>query len=204
MGYSSYVWNNNVNTTQITATTSGDYYAQVSNADGCTATSDTVSVTVHPLPLTPTITYTMSDTIMISSALQGNQWYFNGVELSGSTDDTLRPYNFGNYSVMVEDANGCASGMSAMQFYNSIGVEEDLASMIGLYPNPTTGQVMLDLGGIAAERIVLHDALGRTLMEKAWPDAQVQIDLENEASGVYFIRVYTKTGEVLNLNVAKQ
>jgi len=46
--------------------------------------------------------------------------------------------------------------------------------------------------------------LGLTLMVKEAPGAQVQIDLENEASGMYFIRVYTKTGEVLSLNVAKQ
>jgi subtilisin family serine protease len=204
LGYNSVNWNNGSSYSQITATTSGDYFAMVSNQDGCMTTSDTITVVVNPLPATPTITYTMSDTIMISSAPQGNQWYFNGAQLSGATDDTLRPYNFGNYSVMVEDANGCASGMSAMQFYNSIGVEEDLASMIGLYPNPTTGQVMLELGAIETERIVLQDALGLTLMVKEAPGAQVQIDLENEASGMYFIRVYTKTGEVLSLNVAKQ
>jgi hypothetical protein len=204
MGYSSYSWNNNQNTTQITATTSGVYYATVSNSDGCTITSDTVTVTVNPLPVTPTITYTMSDTIMISSASQGNQWYFNGVQLSGATDDTLRPYNFGNYSVMVEDANGCESGMSAMQFYNSVGLEEDLRAQIKLYPNPTTGQVTLELGALETERIVLQDALGRTLMVKEAPGATVQIDLENEAAGVYFIRVFTSTGDVLNLNVAKQ
>jgi hypothetical protein len=204
MGYSSYSWNNNLNTTQITATTSGDYFATVSNSDGCTTTSDTVTVTVNPLPATPTITYTMSDTIMISSAPQGNQWYFNGVQLSGATDDTLRPYNFGNYSVMVEDANGCESGMSAMQFYNSVGLEEDLRAQIKLYPNPTTGQVTLELGAIETERIVLQDALGRMLMVKEAPGATVQIDLENEAAGVYFIRVFTSTGDVFNLNVAKK
>ena len=39
-----------------------------------------------------------------------------------------------------------AWGMSAMQFYNSVGIAEDLERMIKLYPNPTQGLVTLDLG----------------------------------------------------------
>ena len=126
MGYSSFMWNNGSGFSQITATTSGDYYAQVINADGCSATSDTVTVEVFPTPPTPSISYTASDTVMTSSEATGNQWYFNGNMMPGETNQSLRPLNLGNYSVRIVDTNGCEGDMSAMQFYNSIGMEGEL------------------------------------------------------------------------------
>ena len=46
--------------------------------------------------------------------------------MPGETNQTLRPLNLGNYSVRIIDTNGCEGDMSAMQFYNSIGMEENL------------------------------------------------------------------------------
>ena len=204
MGYASYAWNTNANSTQLTANQSGDYYVSVTNSDGCSITSDTVTVVVNPLPATPTITYTANDTLMISSATQGNQWYFNGVGLTGATDDTLRPYNFGNYSVMTMHANGCESGMSAMQFYNSIGATEDLMSQLSMYPNPTTGSVTLRFGTLEVDEVTVQDALGRVITTLYPEDAELRISLEEQPAGMYMIRVRTATGQVLNLNVAKQ
>ena len=204
MGYASYAWNTNANSTQLTANQSGDYYVSVSNSDGCSITSDTVTVVVNPLPATPTITYTANDTLMISSATQGNQWYFNGVGLTGATDDTLRPYNFGNYSVMTMDANGCESSMSAMQFYNSIGAMEDLMSQLSMYPNPTTGSVTLRFGTLEVDEVTVQDALGRVITTLYLEDAELRISLEEQPAGMYMIRVRTAPGQVLNLNVAKQ
>ncbi len=204
MGYASYAWNTNANSTQLTANQSGDYYVSVTNSGGCSITSDTVTVVVNPLPATPTITYTANDTLMISSATQGNQWYFNGVSMSGETNDTLRPYNFGNYSVMTMDANGCESSMSAMQFYNSIGAMEDLMSQLSMYPNPTTGSVTLRFGTLEVEQVTVQDALGRVITTLYPEDAELRISLEEQPAGMYMIRVRTATGQVLNLNVAKQ
>lgn len=204
MGYASYVWNTNAMSTQLTANQSGDYYVSVTNSDGCSITSDTVTVVVNPLPATPTISYTANDTLMISSATQGNQWYFNGVGLTGATDDTLRPYNFGNYSVMTMDANGCESSMSAMRFYNSIGATEDLMSQLSMYPNPTTGSVTLRFVTLEVDEVTVQDALGRVITALHPENAELRISLEEQPAGMYIIRVRTATGQVLNLNVAKQ
>ena len=48
MGYSSFMWNNGSGFSQIVVSTSGDYYAQVMNSDGCSINSDTVTITVFP------------------------------------------------------------------------------------------------------------------------------------------------------------
>jgi len=204
MGYASYAWNTNANSTQLTANQSGDYYVSVTNSDGCSITSDTVTVVVNPLPATPTITYTANDTLMISSATQGNQWYFNGVGLTGATDDTLRPYNFGNYSVMTMDANGCESSMSAMQFYNSIGVTEDLLSQISLYPNPTSGQIAIEYGNVTIESIRIYDARGRMLQQVTECPSGCSLELGQYNDGMYQIVLLTKDGVTITKPIILQ
>ncbi|MDB2573002.1 hypothetical protein N9X81_04685, partial [Schleiferiaceae bacterium] len=204
MGYNAYGWNSGVISTQLVATQGGDYYATVTNSDGCTASSDTVSVVVFATPPTPSISYTANDTIMISSIADGNQWYFNGNILQGETNDTLRPLNFGNYSVRVEDTNGCEGVMSAMQFYNSVGIAEDLERMIKLYPNPTSGKISLELGGLDLEVIRVIDGRGRLVREISSCDDYCQIDISEMGDGMYQLVFITSEGLFVSKSVVLQ
>ncbi|MDB2435973.1 S8 family serine peptidase [Schleiferiaceae bacterium] len=204
MGYNAYGWNSGVISTQLVATQGGDYYATVTNSDGCTASSDTVSVVVFSTPPTPSISYTANDTIMISSIADGNQWYFNGNILQGETNDTLRPLNFGNYSVRVEDTNGCEGVMSAMQFYNSVGIAEDLERMIKLYPNPTSGKISLELGGLDLEVIRVIDGRGRLVREISSCDDYCQIDISEMGDGMYQLVFITSEGLFVSKSVVLQ
>jgi len=195
MGYSSFMWNNGSGFSQITVTTSGDYYAQVMNSDGCSVNSDTVTVTVFPTPLTPSISYTANDTLMTSSEITGNQWYFNGNIMTGETSQTLRPVNLGNYSVRIIDTNGCEGDMSAMQFYNSIGLEEQLKNQVELFPNPTTGIVSLELSNLELDLIRVIDGRGRVVSEMTSCNNNCQIDLSEYQDGLYQFLFVTSTGE---------
>jgi PKD-like domain len=52
---SSYLWSTGATTSSISVTTSGSYWVQVTNANGCqSAQSDSVVVTVNPIPSAPT------------------------------------------------------------------------------------------------------------------------------------------------------
>jgi hypothetical protein len=198
------MWNNGSGFSQIMATTSGDYYTQVMNADGCSAYSDTVSVTVFPTPPTPSISYTANDTLMISSELTGNQWYFNGNMMLGETGQTLRPLNLGNYSVRVVDSNSCEGDMSAMQFYNSIGLEESLVDQIKLYPNPTSGAVTLELGAVNVASIRIYDARGRLLESVSSCPSNCRLELGNFEDGMYQLVILTEEGKTVTKPVVLQ
>ncbi|MDA8577137.1 T9SS type A sorting domain-containing protein, partial [Schleiferiaceae bacterium] len=203
-GYISFMWNNGSNFSQITATTSGDYYAQVMNADGCTAYSDTVTVEVFPTPPTPSISYTANDTLMTSSEVTGNQWYFNGNMMPGETGQTLRPLNLGNYSVRVVDNNGCEGDMSAMQFYNSVGFEEALANQIRLFPNPTSGAVTLELGAVKVASVRIYDARGRLLESISSCPSNCRLELGSFEDGMYQLVVHTEEGITITKPVVLQ
>jgi hypothetical protein len=204
MGYSAYGWNSGAISTQLVATQGGDYYATVTNSDGCTASSDTVSVVVFATPLTPSISYTANDTLMTSSEVTGNQWYFNGTIIQGETNDTLRPLNFGNYSVRVVDSNSCEGDMSAMQFYNSIGFEEALANQIRLFPNPTSGAVTLELGAVKVASVRIYDARGRLLESVSSCPSNCRLELGSFEDGMYQLVVHTEEGITITKPVVLQ
>jgi hypothetical protein len=101
------------------ATASGDYVVVVT-ANGCpSAPSAATTVTVNPIPPTPTITPGGPTTFcaggsvtLTSSSATGNQWYLNGNPIGGATNQTYVATASGNYTVIVT-ISGCASAASA-------------------------------------------------------------------------------------------
>lgn len=141
---------------------------------------------------------------MISSEPLGNQWYFNGTLMQGETNDTLRPLNYGNYSVRVVDSNSCEGDMSAMQFYNSIGLEEVLTDQISVFPNPTNGQITLELGAVTVASIRIYDARGRLLEALNQCPGNCRIDLGMFENGMYQLVILTEEGQTVTKAVALQ
>ena len=90
----------------------------VSNSSGC-ATSVTKTITVIAQPLQPTISasgatsFCAPDSVeLTSSAATGNQWYKDGVAITGATASVYNALDAGSYTVS-STINGCASEESA-------------------------------------------------------------------------------------------
>jgi hypothetical protein len=103
------------------ATASGDYTVTVTDAvcSSASSTSGATTVTVNPVPSTPTITpggpttfCTGGSVTLTSSSASGNQWYLNGNSIGGATNQSYSATASGNYTVVVT-ASGCASAPSA-------------------------------------------------------------------------------------------
>jgi subtilisin family serine protease len=104
------VWSNGATSHSITVTNSGNYSVVVTNGNGCSASSSVTSVTVNPLPTTPTISASGPTTfcdggsvVLTSSAATGNVWS------NGATSQSITVTNSGNYSVVVSNGNGCSA-----------------------------------------------------------------------------------------------
>jgi uncharacterized delta-60 repeat protein len=131
------------------ATVSGSYTVLVNNSSGCGISSPVV-VTVT-IPFTPLITaqgpigLCIGDSVTLTSnAYGGNQWYRDGVIISGSTDRELNVTNTGSYTAKVS-VNGCESVAS-----NAIAVSVN--STIPTAPIITAGGVTTFCSGT---RVVL-------------------------------------------------
>ena len=119
----------NIQTITYTAGASGTVGLTlvVTNASGCSATN-TVNVTINPVPATPTIsgsptTFCAGGSVnLTSSSAAGNQWFLNGNPIGGATNQIYNASASGNYTVTVT-ASGCTSAPSA-------------ATVVTVNPNP--------------------------------------------------------------------
>jgi hypothetical protein len=103
-----------------TATASGSYTVQVTDGNGCQATSPGFMVTVHANPV-PTITGAaaacVSPGTTLNTEMWGSyQWAKNGKPIPGATARTLLVTETGTYTVQVSDSNACSGTSIGFSF----------------------------------------------------------------------------------------
>jgi hypothetical protein len=124
------VWNTNATSDAITVTATGDFSLEYTDANGCSASSNTISVNVSDSPI-PTISANGSTSIcdgsavtLTASAADSYAWTFNGAGLAETTqsiDVTLE----GLYTVNVTNTDAC----------NGVGSSTPI--LINVNPTPT-------------------------------------------------------------------
>ncbi len=142
-----YLWSNGETTQSISAGTAGTYTVQVTNSYGCLSQpSLTTTVTVNPLPATPTITASGSTAICAGSNVTLTSTVSTSYLWStGATTRNITVSTAGDYWVRVTDANGCQSAQSAI---TTVTVNPlPTAPVVGTITQPTcsvsTGSVAL-------------------------------------------------------------
>ncbi|MBS1658698.1 MAG: T9SS type A sorting domain-containing protein [Bacteroidetes bacterium] len=120
--YSSYAWSNSKTTATVSVNTSGTYYCVVTDASGCTAQSNSVTVNVHSVP-TPTVTTSNGQTVfcinggvyLTTSATGYNyQWLKGSATLAGATNQNYSPTVTASYKVRITDNIGCSATSSSL------------------------------------------------------------------------------------------
>ena len=94
----------------------GSYTVSVTNANGCTAVSAPMQLTVNTLPATPTITNSRplsfcngDSTVLTSSVTTGIQWQLNNANITGATGSKITVKQSGAYTVVTTNSNGCSA-----------------------------------------------------------------------------------------------
>lgn len=197
--------------------TAYDYYV----ADVCSATSDTSGFAGPVAFSTPTAPLPTLDVNFVVSSVTLTEATVD-FDASGSTNGSTYTWDFGNatgangpmptatyqqngtYFVLLTVANGCGSVDSVIEVtITDISVdEEELASSLNIFPNPTQDVVNVVIDNPASNdySIELIDALGRVIEERDLDNArgrsEVKFDLSNRAQGIYLLRVRTGNAAV--------
>jgi hypothetical protein len=123
------------------------------------------------------------------------KWYGPGGLIPGATGQTYHPTVLGNYYAQL-DTGHCLSGISNILYVSLLDVNSVPLPHMRLYPNPTTGKVVLDWNGSPETvQVAVFDMVGK----KVWHDdvrnrATVEADLSAYPDGTYFIEVRNLSG----------
>ncbi len=196
----SYLWSNGTTFSSALYQVGGTPISVVvSDSGGCSWESDTLVVTAPPpIVVAPTINNESGpgkNDGAISLAVTGGTPPFAYNWSNGATTKDVSGLAGGTYTVTItEITTGCTSEASFTVETTSSTGEAAYLHSFALSPNPTSGatNLTLKLGRQLPVKVEVRDALGRLVLENAQistTDHSVQIDLAQQAAGVYNVAV---------------
>jgi hypothetical protein len=202
-GYASWLWSTGDTTQMLHVTASGQYWCEVRDGNGRPGLSDTLAITVWPLPPVPGIV--RDGNILRSTGAAGlrHQWYRDGWPLAGETADTLRLPDTGLYVLHVYSAEDCEAislPFDVSVLSAEVAVADD-AYMLQSWPEPAAELVSIELRVPAGRSVtlLLVDLLGRSeiLFDGVPADGRLRLplDLRSRASGSWLLQL--RSGDVL-------
>ncbi|MVM29727.1 T9SS type A sorting domain-containing protein [Spirosoma sp. HMF4905] len=169
-------------TRAFNTTTAGNYYIRYRDISGCDFTSNTLNVTVNPLPSTPTITndkpttFCQGDNTALRASSDNVQYNWS----DGQTSKVTSVGTSGSYFLTVTDQNGCTSATS-----NTIVVTA----------NPVPAKPVITTNGpttFCADRTITLTAPQETTYQ--WTNGQTSQSITLSQSGDFAVRTRNQYG----------
>ncbi len=190
------------NSNSIAVSDAGRYKVQIFTNDGCSLFSD-AEVTISKLPVF-SVNITQNQGVLVARVanriISNYEWFLNGNLIPNATQASYLPMERGSYTVRVTDIDGCRSTSPAIVVSNVTSSEETIyEEELRVYPNPSDAIFYLEIGKEKAVKIQLFNALGQYFNNKIRPlqGNSYEINLENQALGMYFIEVTYQNGKVI-------
>ncbi len=211
-GSISYTWTDNGSTNNTNNTLApGSHGVTVTDANGCSATSNSIVVTEGSSAVQVNVTGTnetcisCDDGTATANASGGTSPYTYGwnVAGTGSTVSNLDPLcdSSSIYSVIVTDANGCTATDQVNLFCGPNAITElSTLDNMNIYPNPTNGFVNVALSSTTAGKysFTVRNVIGQTIntsTETIHGSYIKLLDLSDQSEGIYFLTVKSESSE---------
>ncbi len=147
-------------------------------------------------PAKPLISLTGENTenpILQSSAAEGNQWFLNGVLLTGAVNATLTVSEQGVYTVQAS-IEECTSAMSNDYPVVITGIRGETQTSLQVFPNPAENFIELHLPDSGSKEIRIYQSTGALQENHTSHEASENIDIKSWSSGYYLIQITTSKG----------
>jgi hypothetical protein len=171
------------------------------------ACDSVVTINLTVLAAIDTTITTTLPTLTANAATASYQWVncdSSYTPLAGATAQAYTPTMNGNYAVIITE--GACSDTSSCYAVIITGIKNNkLTKMLSLFPNPTSGNLSIELGQIFNEvTIKVMNVTGQTLSSKSFRSTD-QIDFNIEGtSGVYLLEIRTDEGDLTTIKVLKK
>ena len=132
-------------------------------------------------------------------------WYLDGIAIENSNNLTsIQPEVEGNYSVIVENLEGC-SAVSANYPYFFVGIDEASRALnFALYPQPWNNGPLFLEGVLDPAQFSILDVSGRIVFSTLLEGNQLQqFQIPMLSAGLYFIKITSQDKAATRLFVVK-
>jgi len=129
-------------------------------------------------------------------AINGVSWSYDIVRLDENTDNPNPTIPEGaalKFKIVVK-----ASG-------SAVGIEDNnsVAEAVAVYPNPTYGEVKISGNDVEISSVEIYNLQGQMVKSQATTGNEVILQINEVPAGVYFIKVYTTNGMVVQKLIKK-
>ena len=117
--------------------------------------------------------------------------------IPGQVEQSFDPWSNGNYAVVIENEN-CRDTSNCVTI-NSVNILENIQTNISAYPNPSGGEIKIDIKNYSGEiKVTIHDLSGRIVFR----GNSRHINIESLSEGIYNLGIeYNKA--IQNLKIIK-
>lgn len=184
--------------TQITAIANSSMSGLivVTTEGGVDTSSWPFTVLALPVPV-----LTNNNGILQTGVFGSYRWFLNGTIISGARSSSYTPTASGNYSVVVSGQGNCTATSNIISFV--VGLDEyENDNIVKIFPNPTTGQVNIDIPNLD-EPFEIHvmNLIGQRLAEYNGINHSSSFQLPKD-KGIYLVKIYLN-GKTLNRRIIK-
>lgn len=220
VGYS-YQWKKNgapipgAFSNSYSATKSGNYQVTISTAEGCSATSATIPVTVFNTPNATINNLDGTNNLCVDASikLKANagagytyQWIKNGVDIAGATTQIYFANAIGNYRVRVTNADGCPKNSAVLSIINACKSSDAIESKdFSITPNPNNGRFTLIFSNEFMKEssipLIIYDMVGNQVFATNIITSELAANNEiilptNLSSGLYLVTLNLESGVI--------
>ncbi|MDQ3189970.1 MAG: T9SS type A sorting domain-containing protein [Bacteroidota bacterium] len=193
--YFSYNWSTGETTQTIAVTDSGMYVVTVTDTNGCTKMDSILLEPYLNVYIGEDMGISPGGSVTLDAGWPGSSYLWN----TGATTKTIIVSNPGTYWVDVINSFGW-KGSDTIVLYEATGIAENKDIFYwGIYPNPASKQITVS-GKFSGKELTLNirDITGRILIhhtemqQETEGEFKIQLPLENQAAGIYFIELITE------------
>ncbi len=195
-GATTYTWNTNATTNTITVTPSvtTSYTVTGESTPGCQSTK-TATVNVTP---GPSITFSASPGFTICPGVSANITAMGATNYTWAAGNqttaavSVSPSISQAYNITGTNASGCSTTTNVTVFVVSctgLTSQAVTTANINIYPNPTKGDLVIELTDKTNSTIQVLDVTGKMIVEKNTSNDRTELNISNLSNGIYYIRI---------------
>ncbi len=143
---------------------------------------------------------------LISNYISGNQWFLNGIEISGAIDQYYLAEESGLYTLLVTTPEGCSTSVER-QFVVTDLETTTFDRPIRVYPNPVKDKFRVEVESSTPVTVKISNTLGLIVMEKILDEQgsikSTEFDLSGSTSGMYILYIQ-REGKIEQVKIIKR